>query len=43
MQRPFHLHFRMLFDPIEQHLHIDIVAMEIVEPQQVWFVFLSPL
>ena len=43
MQRPFHLHFRMLFDPIKQHLHIDIVAMEIVEPQQVWFVFLSPL
>ena len=33
----------MLFDPIKQHLHIDIVAMEIVEPQQVWFVFLSPL
>ena len=43
MQRPFHLHFRMLFDPIKQHLHIDIVAMEIVEPHQVWFVFLSPL
>ena len=43
MQRPFHLHFRMLFDPIEQHLHVDVVAMQIVQPQQVWFIFLSPL
>ena len=43
MQRPFHLHFRMLFDPIEQHLHVDIVAMEIVQPKQIRLIFLSPL
>ena len=43
MQRPFHLHFRMLFDPIKQHLYIDIVTMQIVQPQQVGFIFLGPL
>ena len=43
VQRPFHLHFWMLFDPIKQHLHIDVVAVQIVQPQQVWFIFLSPL
>ena len=43
VQRPFHLHFRMFFDPSKQHFYIDVVAVKVVQPQQVGLVFLGPL
>ena len=35
MERPFHLHIRVFFDPVEQHFYIDIVAMQIVQPNHI--------
>ena len=43
MERPFHLHIRVFFDPVEQHFYIDIVAMQIVQPKQIGLVLFSPL
>ena len=43
VERPFYLHIRVFFDPVEQHFYIDIVAVQVVQPEQVGLVLFSPL
>lgn len=42
VQGPPHLHFRVLFNPVKQHLYVDIVPVQVVQPEQVWLVRLCP-
>lgn len=43
MQCPFNLHLGVFFDPVEQHLYIYVVAVDVVQPKQIRLIFLGPL
>ena len=42
VEGPLHLHMGAAFDPVKEHAHMDVVTMEIMQPQQLRVVAFRP-